>query len=421
MDKLAYNLTDTDFIQECLDFSEIDPVEFENLVFHLIDEMGFSNIQWRKGGEGNSATDGGRDLEATFWSVQPAASKEEKYWFEVKYRTGQLEKSQVQNTVLNAAGNNSKDNLVIITNKTISNPTLDWINEFQVSNKVPNVTVWQGHDLEILLRKNPRTLAKFLPTSLAFSGRCKVMESKFSNLLLLPSGGEIDELWKNRDKFQENSFLTLAACLAEVSYGNVIQRPWGMELSESRLIAALATGMVNVYPFIFKCSALSREQTPIITGLTYLTQCLLVRHGAEVTTQIITNPEEMFDLNYQLPEELSFNRYEPILSTLLHDLAMYCSNSSYCPKLHYKSPEDVPSYFLRFAVPKDNQERDDMFLIMNSSRHECKLHLVPVNEYCPLGSNNEEDLPKEPVEVKKLLEFSRSVILARLSEAQENA
>ena len=210
-----------------MDFTDITAVEFENLVFHLLDEMGFSNLQWRKGGEGNSATDGGRDLEATFWSVQPSGSKEQRYWFEVKYRSGQLEKSQVQNTILNAAGNNSKDNVIIVTNKTISNPTLDWVNQFQSAHKIPTVTIWQGHDLELLLRKNPRTLARFLPTSLAFSGRCKVIESKFSNLLILPSGSELRELWEHKDEFYDNSFLTLAACLAEVSYGDVIDQPWG--------------------------------------------------------------------------------------------------------------------------------------------------------------------------------------------------
>ena len=112
------NLIDTDFHQENLDFSQITPEDFENLVFHLLDEMGFSNLNWRKGGEGNSATDGGRDLEATYWSVRPAESLEEKYWFEVKHRSKQLEKIQVQKTVLNASGNNRKDNVVIITNKT---------------------------------------------------------------------------------------------------------------------------------------------------------------------------------------------------------------------------------------------------------------------------------------------------------------
>ena len=42
MTDTSTKLTDIDFLQEKLDFSEITPVDFENLVFHLLDEMGFS-------------------------------------------------------------------------------------------------------------------------------------------------------------------------------------------------------------------------------------------------------------------------------------------------------------------------------------------------------------------------------------------
>jgi hypothetical protein len=414
MPEVVFNLTDVDFLQEGLNFSDIDPVQFENLVFHLIDEMGFSNLHWRKGGEGNSATDGGRDLEATFWSVQPSGAKEQKYWFEVKYRTGQLEKLQVQSTILNAAGNHSKDNIVIVTNKTISNPTLDWVNDFQSTHKVPTITIWQGHDLELLLRKNPRTLARFLPTSLAFTGRCKVVESKFSNLLLLPSGGELCELWEYRDQYYNNSFLTLGACLAEVSYGDVIARPWGMVLDKERLIATFATGMINVYPFVFRCSSLNREQAPIINGMSYLLQCLLVRCGAEAAFKIITDPENLFELNYELPYELKFNRYEPILGIMLHDLAMYCS-SKYCLKLHYKEPKDETDYFMRFLNPRYNKEDRDRFLVMNSSKQKCNLGLVREDEYCPLA----EDVPKDADGLIKILNLVRSVIFSRAGELYE--
>ncbi|WP_152004850.1 restriction endonuclease [Desulfoluna spongiiphila] len=100
MNSMSINLTDIDFLQGQLDFSEIDPENFEKLVFHLLDEMGFFNLSWRKGGKGNSSNDGGRDIDGTFWTISPAVKKEEKYWFEVKYRKNQLEKSQVQNTVL---------------------------------------------------------------------------------------------------------------------------------------------------------------------------------------------------------------------------------------------------------------------------------------------------------------------------------
>ena len=245
MTDISVTLSDIDFLQERLDFSEISPTDFEKLVFHLIDEMGFSNIQWRKGGAGNSATDGGRDLEATFWTVKPSGSKEEKYWFEVKHRKNQLEKMQVQNTVINAAGDKAKDNVLIITNSTISNPTLDWVNNFQAVNPTPSIAIWQGHDLELILRKNPRTLAKFLPSSLAFSGRCKVIESKFWNLMQLPAGGELDELWDRRHEYSDNFDVTLIAILAEVSYGDLSDHQWGLDLDKYRLFSVAVTGILN--------------------------------------------------------------------------------------------------------------------------------------------------------------------------------
>lgn len=419
MTEVPFNLTDVDFIQEGLDFSEIDPVQFENLVFHLIDEMGFSNIQWRKGGEGNSATDGGRDLEATFWSVQPAASYEHKYWFEVKHRTGQLEKSQVQNTVLNASGHGKTDNLVIVTNKTISNPTLDWIKEVQLKREAPSITVWQGHDLEILLRKNPRTLFRFLPTSLAFSGRCKVVESKFTNLMMLPSASELVELWEMRDSYYENPLLTLAVIISEVSYGDIINHPWGMDIDEQRLLSALATGMVNVYPFVFKCSSLNREQAPIIDGLSYLLQCLILRCGSDVASKVVFEPEKLFELGYSLPANLTISRYEPVLVALFHDLAMYCS-SKQCSKLHYKSPDDHPDYFSRFLKNEHKPVRKDSFLVMNSNSTPCRIGLVPTDKYCPLVENK-STTPKSLQELKEQLEFAANVIKSRVDELLSNA
>lgn len=415
MTDISFTLTDTDFLQEELDFSKINPVDFEKLVFHLLDEMGFSNLIWRKGGEGNSATDGGRDLEATFWTVSPAASKEEKYWFEVKHRSNQLEKSQVQSTILNASGNNSKDNVVIITNKTISNPTLDWIKEFQNTHKSPSVLVWQGHDLELLLLKNPRTLARFLPSSLAFSGRCKVIESKVKNLMLLPSGGELDELWERRGEYHENSFLTLSAIIAEVEYGDLLKHPWGMDLDESSLFSVVVIGMINVYPFVFKCAALNREERVIIDGLSYIVQCLLFRFGAELTANVMFNPEQYLESDHTLPIEFRIMRYEPIFHAIYHDLGIQCS-SKYCIKLSYGSDKKT-DYFLRFVKSAYQSKTNDGFLVISSTKHECKLGIVEKEQHCPLGVS--EDAPDSIKTLQEKLDFARMVIANRAEEAIE--
>lgn len=416
MEDISITLTDIDFLQEQLDFSEITPVDFENLIFHLLDEMGFSNLIWRKGGEGNSATDGGRDLEATFWTVLPAASKEERYWFEVKHRKNQLEKSQIQSTILNSAGNNLKDNVVIITNRTISNPTLDWIKDFQSTHKTPRVSIWQGHDLEIILRKNPRTLAKFLPSSLVFSGRCKVIESKFSNLMLLPAGGELEELWDKRDKYYENSYLSLIATLAEVAYGDVTSRQWGLEFDEARLFSVAATGMLNVYPFVFKCSALNRDQSPLVKGLSYVMQCLLLRCGEEITAKVLFNPEEFAESDIELPDNLKFNRYEPIFNTIFYELSIHCSEN-YCSKVSHMSKQKEFSYFNRFLMGPVKDD-EDKTLILNSQNSKCQIGIVEEGKYCPLG-----DLSAAPENFDDLLEklrFAREVIVNRSEKLHES-
>ena len=410
MTDIPFTLSDTDFLQEGLDFSDISPVDFENLVFHLIDEMGFSNLHWRKGGEGNSATDGGRDLEATFWSVQPAGSTEDKYWFEVKFRSSALEKQQVQSTVLNATSGKELNHLVIVTNSTISNPTLDWVREHQNAHPLPKVTVWQGHDLELLLRKNPRTLSRFLPSSLSFSGRCKIIESKFNNLLMLPSGDELAELWDQKNSFPENTTLLLASCVSEVAYGDVTKRPWGMSMEPHQLLAVAATASMNIYPYVFKCSSLNRSQTPLIEGFAYIFQCLLIRYGAETTTKVLANPESLFECDYELPFELQKNCYEPILDTIFHNLAIHCS-AQYCIKVHYLDPKTEPEYFLRFKEPKDDPADDKGFLVMNSIKDECKIGLVAREEYCPLG---ETDMDTQSVnDLQAKLKFAASVIEAR--------
>ncbi|WP_429120492.1 restriction endonuclease [Aeromonas allosaccharophila] len=411
MADLPVTLTNIDFIQDRLDFSKISPTDFENLIFHLLDEMGFSNIVWRKGGEGNSATDGGRDLEATFWTVLPTVSKEQSFWFEVKHRGHHLEKIQVQKTILNSAGDSSVDNIVIVTNKTISNPTLDWVKQYQKAHKSPKILIWQGHDLELFLRRNPLTLAKFIPTSLAFSGRCKVTESKFSNFMMLPAGRELDELWDNRSKYHNNSYLTLISILAEVAHGNINTHQWGMDIDDSRLISVAIVGMLNIYPLMLKFKTFSRDCTPLISGLSYIIQCLLLRCGEKITAKILFNPEEFSESTTSLPCELTFYRYEPIFNTLFYDLSIECSKD-YCPKVKHIHKGNKNTYFNRFMTPSE-ENKDETYYILNSQHFECELGLLDKDEYCPLGDT--EHAPETFEGLLKKLAFARNVISSRIA------
>ena len=146
-------------------------------------------------------------------------------------------------------------------------------------------------------------------------------------------------------------------------------------------------------------------------------QCLLLRYGEEITAKVLFNPEEFSESGIELPDELRFNRYEPIFNTIYHDLSIHCSEN-YCPKMSHMSKNKESSYFNRFLkVPI--KEEEDKGLIFNSSKSKCQIGLVTTGEYCPLG--NTGDTPKKKNELVEQLRFARGVIINRSGELLKNA
>src|ERR1700722_12879744 len=100
--------------------------DLEECVYWLLDAMGAKDLEWRTGGMGDGAPDGGRDLEARFYT--PAADGEpeaQKWWIECKGRKGTVEPAEIKTAVNNALAIVNLDYLVIATNTQFSNPTRD--------------------------------------------------------------------------------------------------------------------------------------------------------------------------------------------------------------------------------------------------------------------------------------------------------
>jgi hypothetical protein len=49
-------------------FANLKRQDLEECVFWLMDAMGAKDLEWRLGGTGGGASDGGRDLEAQFYA-----------------------------------------------------------------------------------------------------------------------------------------------------------------------------------------------------------------------------------------------------------------------------------------------------------------------------------------------------------------
>jgi hypothetical protein len=428
---ISTTLTDADFLQEPLDLKELDPVDFERLIFYLLDEMGFTNISWRKGGEGNTATDGGRDLEANYWRIDSSGSREENYWFEVKHRSQQLKKDVVQATVINSCG--QVDHLVIVTNTTVSNPCIDWITTLKENPIYPKVTIWQGHDIERILRNNPRTLAQFYSATLNISGKCKVIKSRFKNLLVLPSSDELQKLWEVREQLielrdeVEDEILLLAIVFAELSLGDITKRPWGIWLDKEARFKTTVVGIDQILSLIRKGVIYNKTQEPLLRGLSYLIQCILLEDGTDIAVAALLEAERFFTDSILLRENLKKKRLVLILKTMLDELAVYCSKD--CMKVSY--PRDLgneiifkPSYFERFKfqeISKTEEKNDGKFSwVLESKVYPCEIGLLEKEENCLLLTDSLELKECSEQELKVILEFVRKVLQKRVVEVSEN-
>lgn len=105
-----------------------------------MDAMGAKDLEWRLGGTGGGAGDSGRHLEAQFYA--PGADGElesQKWWIECKGRKGTVEPDEVKSAVNNALAKEGLDYPVVATNTQFSNPTRDWVKEWQRKHPRPKV------------------------------------------------------------------------------------------------------------------------------------------------------------------------------------------------------------------------------------------------------------------------------------------
>lgn len=119
-------------------FADLKSRDLEECLYWLFDAMGAKDLEWRTGGSGGGAADGGRDLEAHFHL--PTADLDmdpQVWWIECKGRAGTVESDEVKSACVNAQARTGLDYLVVATNTQFSNPTRDWVKEFQKKNPHP--------------------------------------------------------------------------------------------------------------------------------------------------------------------------------------------------------------------------------------------------------------------------------------------
>lgn len=162
-------------------FAELKAKDLEECVYWLLDAMGAKDLEWRTGGTGGGAADGGRDLEAHFFvpGEDDVELVRQRWWIECKGRMGTVEPDEVKSAVNNALAFEGLDYLVIVTNAQFSNPTRDWVKEWQKKHPVPKVQLWDKAQLERYLSRHPDVVLRLFSKALSLQGRYQAMESRF--------------------------------------------------------------------------------------------------------------------------------------------------------------------------------------------------------------------------------------------------
>jgi len=400
--------------------NQLAPEKFEKLAFFLLDDMGFKNLEWRKGGEGVSATDGGRDLAGKYAKVEPDDSiVVENWWIEVKHRSGVLKKSTVQNIILNATARRDVDVFAIFTNNVVSNPTIDWVKEFQNTHIKPRIVIWQMHDIERILRKYPRTVAMFFPGTLSLPEQLESIKERFWNTLSYPTVDEIEQLWANRRSLAWNGSKLLPVIMADSLLGRLGSRKWGLVIDDALLIETLLLGFIN-FPFLaIRLNQQGQKQLVLQQGLEYLLQIALLRLDLDRVVELLVNMYEYTDISTHPPLEIRNLVTYPIIhnvhGSLLRNCTKDCERFGIRPTVSEKQNQTESFYFHMFSSDliqeQDNSSEPMVFIDLNTIK--CKLDLVPIGVYCPLTDDVPENVMEKSV-LKKFLGIIQNTIRKRV-------
>lgn len=151
--------------------NDLSDTEFENFCFNILQSLDFVNLSWRKGtGLTSSPSDQGRDIQGELLRKDVDGSEHHEKWFvECKHYVKGVPPDKIQGAI-SWANAERPDVLLIVVSNFLSNPTKNYLDDYQKQNKPPyRIKVWELKDLENLTAgKNDLRRKYGLPTEVAF-------------------------------------------------------------------------------------------------------------------------------------------------------------------------------------------------------------------------------------------------------------
>jgi hypothetical protein len=373
-------------------FADMKRRDLEECVYWLMDAMGAKDLEWRTGGSGDGAADGGRDLEAHFYT--PTADGEiesQNWWIECKGRKGTVEPAEVKSAVNNALAIEGLDYVVIVTNTQFSNPTRDWVKNWQAKYPRPKVKLWDHTQLERYLSRHPDVVLRLFSEALSARGRFQAMESRFWNKLEFVTPTALAALWKARKEFDITAMGVFAAIVNEFASGDVTHRPWGAILNIKSLVQVLQISLVNASYLTMRGLRGGADLRPVCRAFAYLILVALDALPVENVTELITDSLYR-GKGDEMPEQVQEFLLMPIVDQLLSEMQDVCtSDCSRIMGFHRnvltEDKDEVDSYWLRFEPDGLVEPDKRRYVYIESADAPCVVGFpVDKDNGCPLFS-----------------------------------
>ena len=164
-----------------LELDGLDETDFEEFCFELLHELGFVNVDWRKGtGLDSSPADSGRDIVAQWERTDVDESKHLETWFiECKHHKRGVPPEKLQGLLSWASAERPHTALVIASN-FLSNPAKDYLRDYELNNRPPfRIKYWERPQLNRLTRDKREFLERFMVGGVRTQAEILVAEQEF--------------------------------------------------------------------------------------------------------------------------------------------------------------------------------------------------------------------------------------------------
>ncbi|SDQ92174.1 Restriction endonuclease [Pseudomonas sp. UC 17F4] len=378
-------------IPSAIPFEHLKAKDLEECLFWLLDAMGAQNIEWRIGGAGGGAPDGGRDLEAQILVTSPDGDLSSRtFWFECKGRKNTVPPEVVRNAATHASAYSHVDTLVVVTNSTFSNPTTDWVKEW---NKDPRprakVQLWDRTKLEQMLCRHPSVALRLFDRSLSLDGRLQALTTRFWERFEYTPVKLLEELWNARNELEITPFQRFALIANECSNRSLELRPWATATTPEQALHTLDIALANLYYLFLKVLRNGVNDSPIFKALSHLILITLREYSAELVSEMLKAFVSEW-ANKPMPEGVLEVVLEPVLRYVDQEITSICVPT--CTRVSRKTRDDrmgddhdLATYWYRFEQEGYPRVEDDRILWFEQTTKACVVGLCKLpDDRCPL-------------------------------------